>query len=189
MQTVNMSFMPFQLLITDRSDTLMNPDISQLVEEYSDMVFRLILRIVVNRDDALDLTQELIIKLYEKPAYLRNVDNPKAYVLKTAYNQALNYRRNQFRRKVKEQSLYHVERQPVSNPEDELVRTERAQIFKEYLNELSPQQRDAVLCRFYGEMKLDEIAGQLKINEATVRVHLKRAFEKIRGMIMARQEG
>ena len=145
----------------------MSPDISQMVEEYSDLVFRLILRIVADRDAAFDLTQEMFVKLCEKPAYLAHVENAKAYILKIAYNRALNYKRDRLRHRIKEQSLCRVETRHNPTPEDVFVKSERTQIFQEYLNELSPQQRDAVLCRFYGEMKLNEIAGQLKINEAT----------------------
>ena len=71
------------------------------------------------------------------------------------------------------------------NPEDALCKTEQSQRVRRYLDSLSPQQREAVLCRFYGEMKLDEIARELGINEATVRIHLKRAFQKLKNLIAA----
>jgi RNA polymerase sigma factor (sigma-70 family) len=51
------------------------------------------------------------------------------------------------------------------------------------------QQREAVLCRFYSEMKLEEIAGELGINEATVRIHIKRALLKLKNLMAAGQEG
>ena len=163
----------------------MNPDTSQLFENYSEMVFRLILRIVPNREEALDLTQEIFVKILEKPAYLNNANNTKGYILKSACNLALNHKRNQRMHRVKEQDPFNIEKPHIPNPEDELAKTERAQTVERFLTALSPQQRETVLCRFYGEMKLSEIALELNINEATVRNHLKRALHKLRNLMDA----
>ncbi|MBN1570230.1 MAG: sigma-70 family RNA polymerase sigma factor [Acidobacteria bacterium] len=166
----------------------MNPDIAQLVEKYSDMVFRFILKIVSDRETALDLTQEIFVKLFENPAYLNNADNIKGYILKTAYNHALNYARNERAHRLKEQDHCSVEQTHTPGPEDEFNKTEQAEIIHCYLNDLSPQQRETVICRFYGEMKLTEIARTLNITETTVRIHLKRALQKLRNLMTAGQE-
>jgi RNA polymerase sigma-70 factor, ECF subfamily len=166
----------------------MNTDITQLVEKYSDMVFRFILRIVSNREAALDLTQEIFIKLYERPVFLNNADNIKSYILKTAYNHAMNYTRNERTHRLKEQDHCSADKAHVPNPEDELAKTEQTQIIQRYLNDLSPQQREAVICHFYGEMKLTEIARELSISDSTVRIHLRRALQKLRNMMTAGQE-
>jgi RNA polymerase sigma-70 factor, ECF subfamily len=166
----------------------MNTDIAPLFEKYSDMVFRFILRIVSDREAALDLTQEIFIKLYEKPFYLNNVENSKGYILKTACNHALNYTRNERIHRLKEQDHCSVEKTHVPNPESELIKTEQAKTIQRYLNDLSPQQREAVICRFYGEMKLTEIARELNINDSTVRIHLRRALQKLRNILTAGQE-
>lgn len=163
----------------------MNPDISQLFENYSEMVFRLILRIVPNREEALDLTQEIFVKILEKPAYLNNANNIKGYILKSAYNLALNHKRNQRMHRIKESDPFNIEKPYIPSPEDELAKTERAQMVERFLTALSPQQRETVLCRFYGEMKLSEIALELNINEATVRNHLERALHKLRNLMGA----
>jgi len=163
----------------------MNPDTSQLYENYSEMVFHLILRIVPNREEALDLTQEIFVKILEKPAYLNNANNTKGYILKSAFNLALNHKRNQRMHRIKEHDPFNIEKPYIPNPEDELAKTERAQTAERFLTALSPQQRETVLCRFYGEMKLSEIALELNINEATVRNHLKRALHKLRNLMDA----
>ena len=170
-------------------DALMNADISKLVEQYSDMIFRLVFRIVPDREEALDITQELFVKLFENPGYLNNANNTKGYILKTAYNQALNYKRNRKIHHIKELDHCSIEKPRSPNPEEELSRTERAHAVRKCLDSLSPQQREAVLCRFYGEMKLGEIARELGINEATVRIHLKRALHQMKNLMAAGQEG
>ncbi|MBN2319441.1 MAG: sigma-70 family RNA polymerase sigma factor [Acidobacteria bacterium] len=167
----------------------MNADISKLVEQYSDMVFRLVYRIVPDREEALDITQDIFVKLFEKPAYLNNAGNSRGYILKTAFNHALNYKRNQKVHRIKEQDYCSIVKCGAQSPEDMLRKTEQDQTVKRYLKELSPQQREAVLCRFYGEMKLEEIAGELEINEATVRIHIKRALNKLKNLMSAGQEG
>lgn len=167
----------------------MNPDISKLVEQYSDMVYRLVFRIVPDHEEAMDITQELFVKLFENPAYLNNANNTRGYILKTACNKALNYKRNRKIHRIKERDHYGIEKSYSPSPEETLSRTEQAQTIRKYLDSLSPQQREAVLCRFYGEMKLNEIAGELGINEATVRIHLRRALHKLKNLMSAGQEG
>ena len=90
---------------------------------------------------------------------------------------------------MKELDPCSMEKPRSTNPEEELSRTEQAHAVRKCLDSLSPQQREVVLCRFYGEMKLGEIAGELRINEATVRIHLKRALYKLKDLIAAGQEG
>lgn len=48
------------------------------------------------------------------------------------------------------------------------------------LEKLSPNQRMCVLMRDIEQLEISEIAGQLEINEATVRVHLLRGRRKLR---------
>ena len=167
----------------------MNADISRLVEQYSDMVYRLVFRIVPDREEARDITQELFIKLFENPAYLNSAGNTRGYLLKTAYNKALNHKRNQRIHRIKELDAHDIEISYSPGPEEALRKTEQAQTVRKYLDSLSPQQREAVLCRFYGEMKLEEIARELGVNEATVRVHIKRALHKLKNLMSAGQEG
>ena len=78
-----------------------------------------------------------------------------------------------------EQARCDIDKSQAPDPEDALSALEQVQTVRRCLKELIPQQRDAVLCRFYGDMKLAEIAADLGINEVTVRIHLKRALQRL----------
>lgn len=163
----------------------MNPDIHYLVENYSDMIFRFIMKIVGDRDVALDLTQDTFLRLLEKPGCLENAENPKGYLLKMAWHRALNFARNERAHRLKECSYCSMENLHAPDPEAALKNAEQASRIRRFMNDLSPKQREAVVCRFYGDMKFTAIARELKVNEATVRMHLKRALEKLKSAMTA----
>lgn len=149
-------------------------DPSFLVKEYSDLAYNLAYRMIGDRDDAYDIVQDAFVAVIDK---LDKIENQKAYLLKTVYNQALNHI------KRKQKLVYQTE--PVSGafetqPDTELENKNRNRAAAEQLKNLSDKQREIITYRFWGEMKLVEIARLMKINEATVRVHLARGLNKLR---------
>ena len=54
-------------------------------------IFRYALYMLKNKDDARDITQDVLIKLWEKRQYLNQVDNRRAWALKITRNQCLDF--------------------------------------------------------------------------------------------------
>jgi RNA polymerase sigma-70 factor, ECF subfamily len=69
---------------------------------------------------------------------------------------------------------------PFIDPTDAMVADHRMSRLWEAVEDLSPQQRAAVLLQCREELSTKEIAVVLQLSEATVRVHLHRAYSALK---------
>jgi RNA polymerase sigma-70 factor (ECF subfamily) len=69
---------------------------------------------------------------------------------------------------------------PFIDPTDALVTDLRMSRLWEAVEHLSPQQKAAVLLQCREELSTKEIAAVLQLSEATVRVHLHRAYSALK---------
>ena len=69
---------------------------------------------------------------------------------------------------------------PFVDPTDAMVTDSRMSQLWEAVEELSPQQRAAVMLQCREELSTKEIAAVLHLSEATVRVHLHRAYSALK---------
>ena len=62
--------------------------VQRAITRYHDLVYRLAFRIVGNRSDAEDVTQEVYLRLLRNPDALRSVKSERAYLVSIALNTA-----------------------------------------------------------------------------------------------------
>jgi len=60
------------------------------VRPHLDRLYRQAYRFTQNQDDAEDLVQELLLRLYEKDIELTEIDKPASWLLRSLYNQFIN---------------------------------------------------------------------------------------------------
>lgn len=159
----------------------MNENSSAVIQELSGSLFRLIRGIVRDRELALDLTQDVLVRLLSrrvpsKPEQLRS------YAMKSAYNAALNALRNRKRRtrihgqlQDEAESLTRAYSEFEGN--DEAVLTRRR--LTDALEQLPLKQREAVEFRFYGDLTTDEISEAMNISSGSVKTHIYRALSRL----------
>ena len=71
-----------------------------LMKSYEGLVYRICFGYTRNRDDALDVTQEVFVKVYEKMASLRGSGSFKGWLLRITHNESLNWLRGRARHGV-----------------------------------------------------------------------------------------
>lgn len=163
--------------------------ISSIVHELSDKVFHLINRIVRDREHAMDLTQDVFVKILREPDRIRDRDKLKPYVFRAAYNIALNFKRDNSRRQAKVE-IFKDDLRPANPAQpDQLV--ESAEI-SAYLNDaldlLAPKQKKAIALRFFAELTITEIAVAMEISDGTVKVHIARGLQNLRKRFYSESE-
>jgi RNA polymerase sigma-70 factor (ECF subfamily) len=161
-----------------------------LVLRYQQRAYRLAWSMLRDAEEARDLSQEAFIRLYLTAGSFRGRSRFSTWFYRILVNLCLDHRR---RRRGWQQLLATserdddpveslVERQPA--PEvDPVDALDRARIMKQLwaaVEDLSPQQRAAILLQVQEEMPTAEIASVLRCSEATVRVHLHRALTALR---------
>lgn len=152
-----------------------------LVERYKMPLYKVLYRMVHNRDDAEDLVEEAFIKAYRAISRFDLDRSFYAWICRIAVNNAINYIKKERRGQV--QSIGMVEYRLIAekgNP----VKMTREKILKERINaaiaKLPEEYRMILVLRVDDEYSYDEISNMLKIPKGTVMSRLARARQKLK---------
>ena len=140
------------------------------IREYQDHLYRLAYCYTKNPEDAMDLTQDAVIKAITKIDTLRERDNIKNWVYRILVNECLMFLRKNKRFLYLEDSIGEIEdeRQKIGEDRIDLLRA---------LEHLNPKQRTVIMLHYFEDMKLDEIAAVTETNLSTVKSRLYKGLE------------
>ena len=143
-------------------------------------VYNVALRIVNNKEDAEEVTQEVFMVVYNKLKYFRFESSFKTWVYRITANHAINFSKkiSKIRNKTME---YDEQLTSVAShePKTEIDQEQHNQTINKLLNAINHEQRACVVLRNMEGLSYQQIAETLKINVNTVRSRLKRAREKL----------
>ena len=144
-----------------------------LVFAYQERIFRLIRRLLGNRDGAEDLAQEGFRRAYRSLGGFRGQSSFYTWLYKIALNACRNYYRTMGRRPegsaVDSEGLLDSLESSNPDPESADFRSETLEAVKGSLESLPPEQREAVvLCDLEG-LSYEEMAAVIGIPVGTVR--------------------
>ena len=144
-------------------------------------IFRLALRVTLNKAEAEDIVQDVLIRVWNKRDELGEVESIEAYSLTVCKNLALD------RIARKETSNVALDApQMLSNeasPDQQLMQSERLRMVEKFFNTLPEQQRMVMHLRDIEGKSYKEIAGITGQSEEQVKVNLFRARQRIRQQI------
>lgn len=143
----------------------------ELVEEHQADLYRLAYSYMKNRDDALDVVQESILKGLSKLPTLRNEQSLRVWMTRIVVNESISRLRR--RRPDFSYQEWDGPAEPEQN-RDELVDLRRS------LDLLDPKLRTVVVLRFFEDMKLEDIAHVVRAPLSTVKSRLYRALAQLR---------
>ncbi len=162
-------------------------DIDQLVEEYSDCVYRYCKSIAFTLEDAEDLYQQTFLKAFELRRKISLERNPKAFLLAIATNiwrnQKSKYARHERIAPTISSEAEGVQIEDVSGEQDvleQIVQAEQLEQLRACVNRLPEKQRQVVTLFYAAELPVEEIAVVLKIPKGTVKSRLHHAREQLR---------
>jgi RNA polymerase sigma-70 factor, ECF subfamily len=162
---------------------------AELMLEHQPMVFSLAANLLGDRDEALDLTQEVFLRVFGTIHRFRGQSALRTWIYRITVNQARNRQRWWRRRRRSEQvSLEeHVERHgdvPLRNdataPDRVFAQRELAGRLVAALDRLSFEQRTTIVLREIEGLSYDEIAFSLGLAVGTVKSRLTRARQALR---------
>jgi RNA polymerase sigma-70 factor, ECF subfamily len=148
-----------------------------LVSRWEKRVFNYLLRLVSNREDALDVSQETFLKAYQN---LRKLDDPArfpAWLFRIAHNEAFSL----LRRRKPETELAGEPRP--RNTGGRLLPVELSLAVESALKRLNEDQREAVLLKIYQGFKFEEMAEILECPVSTVKSRLYTALELLKATL------
>ena len=142
-------------------------------------LFRLALRITLDRAEAEDVVQEALIKVWNKRNEWQQLDSVEAYCLTVTRNLAIDRSEKKDAQTV-ELTLEAEETPAASSPYDNLVSKERLRLVHKLMNDLPEKQRSIMQLRDIEGKSYKEIATLLRLTEEQVKVNLFRARQKVK---------
>ena len=73
---------------------------NEIVEKYSDMIFRIAYQYLFNNYDAEDIVQEVLVKLLTKKVIFKDEEHVKSWLIRVTINQCLDYKKTLAKRSV-----------------------------------------------------------------------------------------
>ena len=145
-----------------------------LVSRWEKRVFNYLLRLVSNREDALDLSQDVFLKAYQSLPKLDDPGRFPAWLFRIAHNEAFSL----LRKRRPEGELLREPRNPEPGPG--LLPIELSLAVQSALGRLSEDQREAVLLKVYQGFKFEEMAEILACPVSTVKSRLYTALDLLK---------
>jgi RNA polymerase sigma-70 factor (ECF subfamily) len=141
-----------------------------------DRYVRFAIRFVGNKSDALDIVQEVFIKLWENRAAINPDKSLSAFVFTSIRNKSLNFIRDH-QAKFEETELDELPAASAPDLDDEHSETEQ---IKQWIEALPERQREAFLLSRFEGLQHDEIAEIMNVSPRTVNNHIVAALKSIR---------
>ena len=151
-----------------------------------DKLFRLALRITMQREDAEDVVQDTMIKLWKQQEKLQQVDSIEAYSLTVCRNLAIDHTRKAANNVV-ELSSDNID-QRSENPYSTIFLREQLSQVEAIIAQLPEKQRTCFQLRDIEGKTYREIAGILQITEDQVKINIFRARKTIRERISEQEQ-
>ncbi len=161
----------------------------ELVRRYQRPIAAYVYRMVGDYDVALDLTQEVFIKVYASLARYRSEFKFSTWIYKIAHNAAIDHlRRHATREAVANSEDNRAEGIVESrlSPEQESERSERCSEIEDVVQLLPAPYRELILLRHAQDLSYEEIAEVTSLPLGTVKNRLFRAREAMREHLMQR---
>jgi RNA polymerase sigma-70 factor (ECF subfamily) len=161
-----------------------------LVNRYKDLVFTLTIRMLKNREEAEEVSQDTFIKVYKSLSKFKGDSKFSTWIYKVAYNTSLDrIKRN--RRQMSEVTIDEFTEHQVKtidNALDNLERDKQHKTIQDCL-QLLPSEDSFLLTLFYFEdLSLEEISKIIGIEANTAKVKLFRSRKKLASILRQRLE-
>ena len=152
--------------------------IDALMRRHMDRVYALAYRMLRDREEALDVAQEVFIKLHGSIGSLRAEGQVAGWLYRVCANQCIDRGRRRRVETVPLEEEMHAEAS--DTPAETLEHHELQRMVLAAVDALPPRQRAVFLLRHYDYLSLEEIAQSLGCATGTVKAHLSRATAKVR---------
>lgn len=164
----------------------------QLVLQYQRKVYTIAYRFMGNPEDANDLAQEALLKMYRSLPGFRG----ESSFLTWLNHVVANVCRDELRKRQRqvpmvelpdgfEQACATGEGERSTHPEGIIMDKERKAYLQQFINDLPPEYRMALIMRDIQGLSYEEIASVLNLNLGTVKSRINRARHRLKDRLLS----
>jgi RNA polymerase sigma-70 factor (ECF subfamily) len=165
---------------------------AELVTEHQRMVFQLAYHLLGDRDEALDVSQDVFLRVFRTLSQFRGQSQLRTWIYRIVVNQARNrqrwWRRRQRARQVSLDEHVALHGDPAGTeqvaPDRLLAQKELARRLWQALEALPFEQKTVVVLREVDGLSYDDIAFSLNVTLGTVKSRLRRARQALRAVLL-----
>lgn len=161
--------------------------IVQLLREIETPLYRTAFYLIGNEQDALDITQDALIRVYTNIANYREEAQFKTWAQRIVTNLCI----DRFRKKRELVSIdeHEITLKSTQNVEEEILSYGMAEDIQRAIEKLPDHFRLVVVMRYIQDYSYNEISESLDLPLNTVKSHLFRARKLLQGLLQEYQEG
>lgn len=161
-----------------------------LVDRYKNLVFTLAIRMLKNREEAEEVSQDTFIKVYKSLDKFKGDSKFSTWIYKVAYNNCLDRLKKNKKENLNVTIDEFTERNVITieNALDNLLEEERKQTIQECLQQLPSEDSLLLTLYYFEEQSLDDISKIVDLTPNNVKVKLFRSRKKLASILKARLE-
>lgn len=153
---------------------------NQLVRLHQERVYWVVRRMIRDHDDALDLTQEVFIRAYEKLDNFRGDAQVFTWLYRIAVNLSLNHiRKSRLRSFFSLTDREEMLPDSGADADERLEREELRGLIADAVETLPEKQRAVFVLRYFEELPYDEISTILETSAGGLKANYHHAVRKI----------
>ena len=168
-----------------RRETL--PDFETLVRPHLDHLYRLAYRFCGHRQDAEDLVQDLLVKLYPRHAEITKVEKLRPWLVTILYRMFIDGTRRKARSRLEliddETKFYESIASSDERPEQSLAREQRMAQIQAAFERLSDNHRTLLTLHDIEGYRLAELEEMLAVPLGTLKSRIHRARARMRELL------
>jgi RNA polymerase sigma-70 factor (ECF subfamily) len=152
--------------------------LSELYKRFFDRVYRYCLNLSKDQEVALDLTQDVFLKIAEHLDELRNPELFPAWLFRIAHNQFINHA------KAATQASHFAASttEEREDPEEQELALERERLLERMqgiLEQIPPMDRELLLARYFHKEPIQRLEARYGLSESAIKMRLSRARQRM----------
>jgi RNA polymerase sigma factor (sigma-70 family) len=169
---------------------------AELMQRYKDSIYFMTLKMINNKDDAMDLTVETFGKAFE------NLDRYKpdfafsTWLFRIATNNSIDFIRKKRLSVISMDSMVDDDgddrplqiKSDTLNPEESSIKKQQSKELKDIVDKLPSRYKTLIVLRYFDELSYEEIAQQLDLPLGTVKAQLFRARDLLSHVLNRRKK-
>ncbi|HTN21523.1 MAG TPA: sigma-70 family RNA polymerase sigma factor [Pelobium sp.] len=169
---------------------------AELMQRYKDSIFFMVLKMVNNKDDAMDITVTTFAKAFENLEKYRPDYAFSTWLFRIATNGSIDFIR---KKKIAttsidgmgydgtEDKVFEIKSDGL-NPEEHSIKKQQTEQLKEVIDKLPPRYKTLIVLRYFDELSYEEIAEQLDLPLGTVKAQLFRGRDLLSNVLTRRKK-